>query len=72
MRIKYGDENTPIRRKAFGGNGGKEPTEAYREDAIKAAKDFRYGDDVIEALKEAKTIGQMEKIMVTARHKMFG
>lgn len=41
-------------------------------DAIKAAKDFNYGKDVYEALETAKTLGEINRIMATARHKKFG
>lgn len=39
-----------------------------RKNAIKAAKDFNYGDDVIDKLKAAKTISEVNRIMVDARH----
>lgn len=37
--------------------------------AVKAAKDLYYGDDVVDALEKAKTIGEIDIIMVTARKK---
>ena len=37
--------------------------------AVKAAKDLFYGDDVVEALENATTVGEIDHIMVTARNK---
>lgn len=44
----------------------------YRPHAIEAAKDLYYGEDVINKIKAAKTVGEIERIMKTARHKNFG
>lgn len=44
---------------------------AFKRHAIKAAKDFRYGDEVIQKLKDAKTTEEVNRIMRTARHKKF-
>ncbi len=44
---------------------------SYRYHALKAAKDFWYGDAVIEQIKNAKTVGEIERIMRNARHKKF-
>lgn len=44
--------------------------EAYRDEAIEAAKDLRYGDEVIDQLKKAKDGVEIERIMATARRKM--
>lgn len=41
--------------------------EAYRADALTAAKELCYGDEVIRRLRNAKTEGEIERIMVTAR-----
>lgn len=43
----------------------------YRKDAIKAAKDFYYGDEVIKQLKAAKSETEIERIMINARHNKF-
>lgn len=43
-----------------------------KNEAIKAAEDFNYGKDVYEALENAKTLGEINRIMATARHKKFG
>lgn len=40
----------------------------YRKDAIKAAKDFGYGDEVIQKIKDAKNDYQISGIMQVARH----
>ena len=40
---------------------------SYKADALKAAKELGYGDDVIRRLRNAKTDGEVERIMVTAR-----
>lgn len=48
----------------------KEST-TFRREAIKAAKDFNYGDEVIQNLKDAKTIAEMDRIMRTARKEKF-
>lgn len=44
----------------------------YKREAIKAAKDFQYGYEVLEAIKKAKTNTEVQRIMINARHKMFG
>lgn len=46
--------------------------EAYRKDAIKAAKDLLYLDDTIDRLKNAKTTNQIANIMRDARLAHFG
>lgn len=44
----------------------------YRIDAVKAAKDLHYGDDVVKAINEAKSIGEIERIMRSARLRQSG
>lgn len=44
----------------------------YRPNAIEAAKDLYYGEEVIKKIKAAKSVGEIEQIMITARHKRFG
>jgi hypothetical protein len=39
----------------------------YQKDAITAAKDLNYGEEVIYKLEHAKTIGEISRIMTTAR-----
>lgn len=39
----------------------------YKKQAIKAAEDFHYGDDVVTQIKEAKTENEISHIMGTAR-----
>ena len=41
--------------------------ELYRRRSIRAAKDFCYGTGVVESIEAAKTIGEIERIMVAAR-----
>jgi len=48
-----------------------EELKVYREQAIKAAKDLRYGQDVILHIKQAKTINEITRIMASAREKTF-
>ena len=43
----------------------------YRDNAIKAAKDLKYGKDVIERIKTAKTEAEIERIMINARKEKF-
>lgn len=39
----------------------------YRSQAVRAAKDFGYGKEVNDKIKKAKTEGEIERIMRTAR-----
>ena len=48
-----------------------EETKVFQKQAIKAAKDLSYGLEAIQALQDAKTIGKMNRIMVTARKEKF-
>ena len=43
----------------------------FRRQAIKAAKDFCYGKEVIDKLNAAKTIDEMNSIMKAARKEKF-
>lgn len=47
-----------------------EPT--YKKQAIKAAKELRYGETIINRLKEADTDGEIERIMIGARKGING
>lgn len=52
------------------GNKNKEiiaKIRAYKKEAIKAAKELYYGEDIIEKIKEAKTENQIRNIMKEAR-----
>lgn len=40
----------------------------YRKDAIHAARDFGYGDEVIQKIKDAKSDDEISGIMKVARH----
>ena len=39
----------------------------YKREAICAAKDLQYSHAVIDSLKKAKSIGQIERIMIDSR-----
>ena len=43
---------------------------AYKHEALKAAHDLCYGDRVINKIKNAKSIGEISRIMATARQRM--
>ena len=47
-------------------------TNAYRQEALKAAKDFHYGKDVLDSLKADKTEGEICRIMTNARKEYLG
>lgn len=49
-----------------------ETFKAYKNEAIKAAIDLGYDVDVIEKLNKAKTDGEIQRLMIAARHKKFG
>jgi len=42
-------------------------TREYQKQAIKAAKELKYEAEVIYKLERAKTIGEISRIMITAR-----
>lgn len=42
---------------------------AYLRQAIEAAKDLNYGADVILRIKKAKGDGEIQRIMISARHR---
>jgi len=46
-----------------------ESLETYRQTAITTAKELFYGEKVIKAIKEAKTEGEIVRIMRTARQR---
>lgn len=46
-----------------------EEFKTYKKDAIKAAKELRYGRIVVDRLKAAKTEAEIQRIMTTERHK---
>lgn len=45
---------------------------SYKKEATEAAYDLFYGSKVIKEIEEATTIGQIDRIMRTARHEKFG
>ena len=49
-----------------------ETFKSYKSEAIKAAIELGYDVDVIEKLNKAKTDGEIQRLMITARHKKFG
>lgn len=44
-----------------------ESFEKYKKDSIRAAKDLRYGKEVIDKLESAKTEAEVTNILKTAR-----
>ncbi len=46
-----------------------EEFKTYKKDAIKAAKDLRYGWAVVDKIKSAKSEAEIQRIMTTERHK---
>ena len=44
---------------------------AYKKDAMDAARDLKYGKEVISMIKAAKTEAEIQRVMVTARHKQL-
>ncbi|MBR5780412.1 MAG: hypothetical protein IKY27_00315 [Bacteroidales bacterium] len=51
---------------------GKNNRLDFKSNAIKAAKDFGYGDDVVKKIRAAKTDGEIDRIMKAARKEKFG
>ena len=45
---------------------------SYKQDAIQAATDLRYGFKVVQAIQNAETHGEVQRIMIAARHAKFG
>lgn len=45
-------------------------TYTYKVKAMTAAKDLLYGERVIEAIRAARSISEIEKIMINARKNM--
>lgn len=52
------------------GNGGNfiMANKGYRGEAIKAAKDLGYGEQVVRKIREAKSEAEIERIMFSARN----
>lgn len=48
------------------------PKNFYKKDAIRAAKDFGYGPEVIEKIQNAKSEFEISRIMAAARKEKFG
>lgn len=49
-----------------------ETFKTYKSEAIKAGIELGYDIDVIEKLNKAKTDGEIQRLMIAARHKKFG
>ena len=62
------DEEKRPRDTYFGDNS----LETYRRNAIAAAVDLKYGFPVVKEIQNAKTHGEIQRIMINARHKKFG
>ena len=45
------------------------PRASYRSNAIRAAKDLLYGDDIINQITAAKSDAEIERIMYSARNR---
>ena len=58
------------KRKETGPVNTHESFDFLKKNAIRTAKDLFYGDKVIIELKAAKTVGEINRIMVTARKQM--
>lgn len=43
----------------------------FRKQSVKIAKDFSYGKDVVSAIEKAKSVGEINRILRTARNKKF-
>lgn len=43
----------------------------YKKDAVKAAKDLKYGNSAVKKIKEAKNEAEIQRIMITERHKQL-
>lgn len=46
-----------------------EEFKTYKKDAVKAAEELRYGDNVVNRIKATKTEAEIQRIMTTERHK---
>lgn len=69
---KYYIPNTVVRTSHYVANECKLLANQLRKiEAVKAAKDLLYGDEVIKQLEAAKTIAKMDRIMKTARKEKF-
>ena len=44
----------------------------FRSHSVLVARDFNYGENVENAIKQAKTIDEITRILCNARHKKFG
>ena len=44
----------------------------FKNNAVRAAKDLGYDQESIKKLESAKTDGEIQRIMIAARHKKFG
>jgi hypothetical protein len=46
--------------------------DTYKKESAKAAKQLGYDSKVIDQIKNAESEAEIQKIMITARHKKFG
>lgn len=46
----------------------KNEKESFRKNAITAARDLCYGNIVLQKLRDAESIDEMQRIMINARH----
>ncbi len=52
--------------------GDKSPLERHRSEAIRAARDLRYGENVIRSISEAKTWEEINRVLRAARNGKIG
>lgn len=45
--------------------------EHYRHKALKAARDLRYSQEIIDQIESADSVGRIEQLMVTGRKQRF-
>lgn len=50
----------------------KKGVSEFKSNAIKAAKDFGYGDDIVNKIRAAKSDSEIDRIMKAARKEKFG
>lgn len=69
MRDLYLTENKNINYKEI---KVEESLSNYKSQASKAARDLGYGHETIKSIRTAKSLGEIERIMRTARKEKFG
>lgn len=49
----------------------KEELKAFKRQSIRVAKDFSYGKDIERAIEKASSIGEINRLLRTARERKF-